>query len=77
MCGDLVLEEVAEEKGMLCRCNLELTMTNAAKLARHRRKGQLAERIEELRDWRFQEAPESDPVDALDLSEVCARIAMI
>lgn len=30
-------------------------MTNAARLARHHRKGQLAERIEELRDWRFQE----------------------
>lgn len=39
-------------------------MTNAAKLARHHRKGHLAERVEELRDWRFQEpVDDADPAD--------------
>ena len=60
------------EDTMWCRCNLELTMTHAAKLARHHRKGQLAERVEELRDWRFQEHLDASTDLIPDFGLVCA-----
>lgn len=49
---------------MLCRCHNEITMVKAAKLAHHRRKAHLAERIEALREWRFAQPPDEGGPDS-------------
>lgn len=47
-----------------CRCNNEITVVKAAKLAHHRRKSGLAERIEALREWRFAQPPDDGGPDS-------------
>lgn len=49
----------AEGQGR-CRCHNEITMVKAAKLAHHRRKNVVAERIEALREWRFAQPSDED-----------------
>lgn len=56
---------------MLCRCHNEITMVKAAKLAHHRRKAHLAERIEALREWRFAQPPDEGGPDSPTQDEVC------
>lgn len=47
-------------------------MTNAARLARHHRKAQLADSVEYLRDWRFQEL--DDAADPAQQEEDCDMV---
>ena len=54
-----------------CRCEVEKTLTMAIRLANHKRKANLAERIQALLEWRFP-AVDTDPeVDVLASPAVC------
>eukprot|EP00892_Ulva_mutabilis_P009029 jgi/Ulvmu1/6499/UM003_0132.1 len=55
--GAILAENPDRALQLIATCNNEITMAKASKLAHHRRKNALAERVEALREWRFAEPP--------------------
>lgn len=68
------LSEV-EQGRHACRCEREKTLASAIKLANHKRKAILAERIQAVMEWRAGAAPHSSDSDRVPPSPVLAILS--